>query len=78
MHDETQVPLPDRFRDRALQERREHEIGPPQLDGLAGHAIVNVELDRELVAVLRELDVQALRQAVERVHEQQDAHQATV
>ena len=35
--------------------------GPEQLDGLAGHAIVDVELDRQLVAVVGELDVQALR-----------------
>ena len=49
--------------------------GLNKLDGLARDPIVNVELDRQLVAVAGELDVQPLRQAVERVHQQQDAHQ---
>ena len=75
MHDQAELALPDRARNGALQERRQNKVRPEQLDGLAGHAIMDVELDRELVTIALELDVQALRQAVERVHQQQDAHQ---
>jgi hypothetical protein len=75
MHDQAKRALQHRARNGALQERRQDEVRPEQFDGLAGDAFMDVELDRELVTIKLEFDVQPLRQAVERVHQQQDAHQ---
>ena len=75
MHDEAKIPLPYRWRNRALQIRREDYVGSEQLRRFTGHAVVNVEFDRQLVAIAAECDKEALGQAVEGMHEQQDAHQ---
>ena len=75
MHDQTEAALPERRRNGAPQERRKNHIGLPQLHGLARDVLVNIEFDGQIVAILGEFHVQPLRQAVERVHQQQDAHQ---
>ena len=75
VHDEAAMPPPHRLGDRALEEGRDDELGRPERDRLLGDAVVDVELERELVAVARELRPEPLRQAVERVAEEQDAHQ---
>jgi hypothetical protein len=39
---------------------------------------VNVEFERKFMAVAGELDVEPLREAVEAVHKQQNAHQLAI
>ena len=73
VHHETGHALPDRGRDAALEERRQHQVGPGHRHRLFGHAVGDVQLDTELVAARAQLGVQALAEAVEAVAEQQDA-----
>ena len=61
MHDETETPPPNRCRDCALQEWRENHIRCEQIQRFAGDSIVYIKLDRELVAVAGQLDIEALR-----------------
>ncbi len=68
------VVLPHRVGDAALEEGSDDELGPPKGHGFFGDVVVDVELDRDLMSVLRQLAVEALRQAVEGVREEQDAH----
>jgi hypothetical protein len=65
---------PQRLGDRALEKRRDHQVGTIEARRLDRHRVGDVELDRELVAARGELGVQALREAVEAVREQEDAH----
>ncbi|WP_347339778.1 hypothetical protein [Bradyrhizobium rifense] len=59
---------------RLLQERRDHKIRPMQRHALARDLGMDVELDRDIVASIPELDMQPLRQAVEGMRQEQDAH----
>ena len=63
---------PHRLGDGALEERRDDEVGAIELDRLRRDRIVDVELDGYLMPAPRQLDIQALRQAVEAVGEEQD------
>ena len=68
------LPFPHRIGNPSLEERRDDELRPPQRDRLFGDAIVHVELDRDVVPGGRQIDVQPLGEAVERVREEEDAH----
>ncbi len=74
MDDDAAVRTPHRLGNRALQKRRDDKIGPPGRDGLLGDPIVDIELDRHRMARVDELDVEPLRETVERMRQQQDAH----
>ena len=76
VHDQAAHLPPHRLGDRTLQERRDHDIGPPQRDRLLRDSVGDVELDRDLVVARRELDVQPLRQAVIAAGQQQDPHRS--
>ena len=74
MNDQTTAGLPDIPRDRSLEKRGEDNVGIEPLDRLARHRVIYIEFDRNIVAALSKRDVQPLRQAVEAVDEEQDAH----
>ena len=65
---------PDVLRDRALQEGRDDQVGREHPHRLDRDRVAHVEFERQLVAGVRQFDPQPLRQAVERMREQQDAH----
>ena len=65
---------PNVFGNGALEVTGDDEVGGKQRDGVASHGIVDVELDRDEMAALAQLHMQALGQAVERMTEQEDAH----
>ena len=65
---------PDRFRNRTLKERRNDQIRIKQTYRFLCHAIVHIELDRQLMTARDKLDIQALSEAVKRVRKQQSAH----
>jgi hypothetical protein len=77
MHDQAYISPPDRCGNGAFQERRENHIRSKEVRCLVGDPIMYIDLDRELVAVAHEVDIEALRQAVECMHQQQDAHQTS-
>src|SRR6185369_13364479 len=54
---------------------RDDDLRREQRHGLLRHAVGDVELDRHLVTQREELGVETLRQAVERMSQEQDAHQ---
>jgi hypothetical protein len=78
MHDEADMALPDRLGNRATQVRRDDQIGAEQRHGFLGDAVRNVELDRDFMAAFPQLGAEALRQAVEGVGQEQDAHRQTI
>ncbi len=65
---------PHRLRNRPLEERRDDEFGLKERNRLDGDVVVDVELDGDLVAALRQLDVQPLGEAVEAVGEEKYFH----
>ena len=74
MHDKAKMLAEDALRDRALQERRQDQVGSKQVDGFLGRRVIDVQLDADLVAELGELDEQALAQAVEAAGDKENAH----
>ena len=77
MNDDRAMAAPDGFGDGALEKRRDDQIGPNSATASSVTRVVDVELDRDLVAGVRQLDVQPLREAVERVREEEDPHRAS-
>src|SRR5450631_3592526 len=75
MKDDAAMVPPNRFRDPALQERRDDQVRPPERDGFLRDAVGDVELDRNVVARHNQLRIEPLRQAVECVRQDQYAHQ---
>ena len=53
----------------ALQERRENQVRPEQSNRLACNVLMDIDLDRQLMAILLQLNVEPLRQAIEGVDE---------
>jgi len=78
MDDQTQGVAPNVLGNGALEERGDDHVGPEQVDRLAGRCIVDVELDGNVVAPFAQFHVQALRQAVEGMAEQENAHRHSI
>ena len=57
-----------------FEKRGDDEVGLEQIDGFAGVCVVDVELDRNAVTALTQFDMKSLRQAVERMADEQDFH----
>ena len=75
MHDKTGHSPPYRLRNATLHEGCNHYLGREEPHRLLGYLVVDVEFHRQVMAARRELHVETLRQAVERVGEQQNTHQ---
>ena len=74
VHDQARYPPPDVLGNRALEKRRDDQVGLEQVGRFAGDLVVDVEFDGQLVTAFAQLDVQALRQPVEGMRQQQDLH----
>ena len=66
--------LPDRFGNCALEERGNQQVRLIQIDCLNGDIVVDIEFNRDLVPQCLQLDEQPLRETVEGMGEEQDAH----
>ncbi len=76
MHDETAHARPYILRNGALEKGGDHDIGRKPMHRIYRHRIIHIEFQGDIVSPLGELDPEPLRQAVERVREQQDAHES--
>ena len=76
MNDQATIGAPDVFGNGALERSSQHHVRRVQRNRFARHVVVDVELDRQLVPTLGKLDIESLREAVEAMDEEQDAHRA--
>ena len=74
VHDQARMVAENGFGNASLQERGDHQVRAKERHGFLGGLVVDVELDGQLMPALGERHVQSLRQAVEAVGQEQDAH----
>ncbi len=74
MDDQTGVGCPHLLGDGRAQHRRDHEVRPVTAYGFGQGGVGQREFDRHAVAVVTQLGVDSLREAVERARDEQDVH----
>ena len=74
MYDQAQVVTPDHRRYGPLEKRSDDQLRFEQLDRFDRRRVVDIKFHRNIVALLAQLDEQALGQTVEAVAEKQNAH----
>jgi len=74
VHDEAGVPLPDRPWNGLLEHRRDDEVRLVDFDRRAHGLVAGRQMDRNPMAAVGELNLQALAQAVVSARDEQDSH----